>query len=211
MSCMPSATEHLVDYQGLADVNPDGFSFPITWDSLTASLAPYEGAPRATRVEPQAVPVQAKIVELIPKISAPSSPPPSEPSSSSPPPRTKDRWEMVVPEMVRTQEKTFAPVIGAPRRVPPPDDSRLLPPPLFASFHKQSLFSRALSIFGKRDSRAEEQSRLPVLARRQAPAPPKPSLSPAELEARRAAREMLLSRIARAVRNPSIHDPGDER
>ena len=204
MSCMPGVAEHLVDDQSLTDTNPYGFVFPVTWDSLTASLVPDEGPPQARRVEPTVIVVQPEIVELVPTITAPSSPPPSP----LPPPRANERWEMVVPEMVRTQDKTFAPVVGPPRRVPPPEDSRLLPPPLFASFQKQSLFSRALSMFGKRNSRTEEQSRLPVLARRQAPppqVPPKPSLSPAEMEARRAAREMLLSRIARAVQIGRAH------
>ena len=183
---MLSATEHLQEYQSLAGDRPHRFAFPVTWTSLTASLQLDEGTSHAVEIESAAL-------ELVLRASAP--PPP--------PPNTNDRWEMVVPQMVRTRDKTFEPVAETSRRVPPPVDSRLLPPPLFASFQTQSLFSRALSMFGRRTPPPEEQTRLPVVARREPPHPqpaPKPALSPAEMEARRAARELLLSKIARAVR-----------
>ncbi len=191
---MLNATHKYEEFQGLAGEQPHRFSFPITWNSLTASLALDEAAVAKSK-SPLEIHLESELLELVttPRVS----PPPSSGANG--------RWEMVVPRMVRTQNKTFAPVGDSPHGVPPPPDPRLLPPPLFSNYQTQSLFSRALSMFGKRPRRLlespapPEPSPLPVVARRE-PVRAQPTLSPAEMEARRAARELLLSKIARSVR-----------
>jgi hypothetical protein len=192
---MLSATRKYEQLQSLTGEQPHGFVFPVTWNSLTASLA-LDEAPVATSKSPLEIHLESELLELV---AAPhvASPPRTEP----PPPGANGRWEMVVPQMVRTRNKTFEPVADSPRSVAPPSDPRLLPPPLFSSFQPQSLFSRAVSLFGRRPQRLLESAAPP-----EPPPPSRPTVSPAEMEARRAARELLLSKIARSMRGR-----GDER
>jgi hypothetical protein len=184
---MLSATHKYEGFQGLTGEQPHPFAFPITWNSLTASLELDESI-GSTSKSPLEVHLELELLELV------AAPRPSVPPS---PPSANGRWEMVVPQMVRTHDRTFEPVGESQRSVPPPADPRLLPPPLFASFQTQSLFSRAASMFGKRTHAMLESPAAP------APPPlppPKPAVSAAEMEARRAARELLLSKIAKSVR-----------
>lgn len=197
---MLSATHKYEEFQGLAGEQPHRFAFPVTWNSLTASLA-LDEAPVAKSKSPLEIHLESELLELV-----------AVPSATPPPPSgSNGRWEMVVPQMVRTQNRTFEPVGGSSRSVPPPPDPRLLPPPLFSNYQTQSLFSRALSMFGKRprplleSPKPPEPSRLPAAARPE-PVRPRPTLSLEEMEARRAARELLLSKIARSMRGK-----GDER
>lgn len=202
---MLSATHKYEKFQGLAGGQPRRFAFPVTWHSLTASLA-LDEAPFTKSRSPLEIHLESELLELVatPRVSTP-------PSSG-----TNGRWEMVVPQMVRTQNRTFEPVDDSPRSVQPPSDPRLLPPPLFSNCQTQSMFSRALSMFGKRtrplleSAAPPEPSRLPVVARSE-PVRPQPTLSPAEMEARRAARELLLSKIARSMRGKGDGGKGDER
>ena len=200
---MLSATHKYEEFQGLAGEQPHRFSFPVTWNSLTTSLA-LDEAPVAKSKSPLEIHLESELLELV------AAPRPSPP----PPSGSNGRWEMVVPQMVRTQNRTFEPVGDATRSVPPPPDPRLLPPPLFSSYQTQSLFSRALSIFGKPPRRLlespapPEPSRFPAVARRE-PVRPQSTLSPAEMEARRAARELLLSKIARSVRGKGDGGKGE--
>lgn len=190
---MLSATRKYEGFQGLTGEQPHPFAFPITWSSLTASLDLDESIGSMSK-SPLEVHLELELLELV---AAP------RPSVPPPPPSANGRWEMVVPQMVRTQDRTFEPVGESRRSVPPPTDPRLLPPPLFSSFQTQTLFSRAASMFGKRprpllESPApREPVRLP---------PPIPAVSAAEMDARRDARELLLSKITRSVRGK-----GDER
>lgn len=197
---MLSAAHKYEEFQSLAGEHPRHFAFPVTWKSLTASLT-LDETPVAKGKSPLEIHLESELLELVaaPRVPAP------------PPSGSNGRWEMVVPQMVRKQDKTFEPVVDAARSVPPPSDPRLLPPPLFSSFQTQSLFSRAASMFGRRPRRLlespapSEPSRPPAAARPE-PVRPQPILSPEEVAARRAARELLLSKIARSVRGK-----GDEQ
>lgn len=121
-----------------------------------------------------------------------SSVPPAVPQTES---GSNGRWEMVVPKMVRTGKKTFEPARwpfpDVAREVLASPDPRLLPPPLFANYETQSLLSQAFTVIGKR-TRALLES--PTSS---ASAPP---ISSPEMEERHVARELFLSKIARAVR-----------
>lgn len=187
---MLSATRKYEGFKGPTGEQPHRFVFPVTWNSLTAPLA-LDEAPVAKSKSRLEIHLDSELLELVAAPRA-SAPPPAPPPSGA-----NGRWEMVVPQMVRTQNRTFEPVGDSPRGVPPPSDPRLLPPPLFSSFQTQSLFSRAVSMFGRRPQALLESPATPEPARLP---PPRPAVSAAEMEARRAARELLLSKIARSVR-----------
>ena len=171
---------------GRAKEQPRRFHFAATWSSLTAHLQLRESTGRT-----YAAHLQSSALALASPAVSPLAPRRELPSNG--------RWEMVVPKMVRTGRKTFEPAI-----LNSPSAPALLPfeaPPMFANYGAQPFLSRAFSVIGRR-TRAllagpapPETSGVPVLVQRNPRGP--------EIQDRNAARELLLSKIAQALRNRS--------
>ncbi len=153
---------------------PRCFQFTITWSSLTAGLQLRETAGRTCARTP---PSQVLV-----------------PTAHTPQAESNGRWEMVVPKMVRTGPKSFPSANSFRPSEAAAAASSAFSRPMFANFGAQPFLSRAFSVIGRR-TRA-------LLA---GPAPaPAPALVPlaaatgATLD-RRAARELFLSHIAKAL------------
>jgi hypothetical protein len=172
---------------------PRCFHFAITWSSLTAGLQLRETVGRTYAKPPQS---QA----LVPAArSTPAAPRTPQPESSG-------RWEMVVPKMVRTGPKSS----GSTNSFKPPEAAAgtgsSSSQPMFANFGAQPFLSRAFSVIGRR-------TRALLAGPAPAAPPPSPALVPlaaanGEMYDRRAARELFLSHIAKALHNrpPSPSD-----
>ena len=153
---------------------PRPFPFTVSWSSLTAGLQPREIADRA-----RAVPQEFSTALTV-------APPMDVPVFEAPATASSGRWEMVVPKMVRTGRGTFERVDTPPAqsvaddRLPAP-----LPAPMFANYTREPLFSKALSLIGRRT-----RALLPA-----------PSVVADDTAERIAAREQWLSRITKSLRN----------
>jgi hypothetical protein len=178
------------DQGGRRTEQPKCFHFTITWSSLTAELQLRETTGR-TYAEPRQSQALAPVARGIPAV------------AHKPEPEVSGRWEMVVPKMVRTGSKSFA----SPSSFRSPEAAdRTGPhssPPMFANFGAQPFLARAFSVIGRR-TRALLAGPAPAA---QAPAPaliPRAAASGETLD-RRAARELFLSHIAKALhsRTPS--------
>jgi hypothetical protein len=163
---------------------PRCFQFTITWSSLTAQLQLRETTGRTYAQRPQS---QA----LVP--AARSTPA----AARTPQPESSGRWEMVVPKMVRTGTKSFA----SANSFNPPEAAAgtgsSSSQPMFANFGAQPFLSRAFSVIGRR-------TRALLAGPAPAAPPPAPALVPlaaasGETLDRRAARELFLSHIAKAL------------
>ena len=162
---------------------PRCFHFTVTWSSLTAQLQLRKATGR-TYAKPSQSQALAPATRSIPAV------------ARIPEPELSGRWEMVVPKMVRTGPKSFA---SASSFRPPQTAAGSSPsssPPMFANFGAQPFLSRAFSVIGQR-TRA-------LLAGPAPAAPTPPALVPLaaasrEMDDRRAARELLLSQIAKTL------------
>jgi hypothetical protein len=163
---------------------PRCFHFTVTWSSLTAHLQLRETTGR-TYAKPSQSQALTSATRSIPAV------------ARIPEPELSGRWEMVVPKMVRTGPKSFA---SASSFRPPQTAAGSSPsssPPMFANFGAQPFLSRAFSVIGQR-------TRALLAGPAPAPPTPAPALVPLvaasqELHDRRAARELLLSQIAKAL------------
>ena len=187
-----------VDANGGPLEQPRSFQFAVTWSSLTTHLQLREAADRtyATHLPSSAL-----------TLAVPSALPPlaQEPAMGS-----TGRWEMVVPKMVRTGHKTFAPARPFP---PSGSEAEAVPPhysPLFASFTTQPFLARAFSVIGRRTRAllpapdASAAAGALLLDRRNPRGPQRDERRLAApsgaMQDRHANRELLLSKIARALR-----------
>ena len=172
------------DEGGRRTEQPRCFHFTVTWSSLTAQLQLRETTGR-THAEPRQSQALAPVARGIPAV------------AHKPEPEVSGRWEMVVPKMVRTGPKSFA----SPSSFRSPEAAdRTGPhssPPMFPNFGAQPFLSRAFSVIGRR-TRALLAGPAPPA---QAPVPALVPLAAASGETldRRAARELFLSHIAKAL------------
>jgi hypothetical protein len=172
------------DQGGRRTEQPRCFHFTITWSSLTAQLQL-----RETTRHDCAKPPQSQALALAAR-GIPA-------AAHKPEPEVSGRWEMVVPKMVRTGPKSFA--SASSFRSPEAADGTgpYSSPPMFANFGAQPILSRAFSVIGRR-TRALLAGPAPAA---QAPVPALVPLAAANGETldRRAARELFLSHIAKAL------------
>jgi len=179
------------DQGGRRTEQPRCFHFTITWSSLTAQLQLRETTGR-TYAEPRQSQALAPVARGIPAV------------AHKPEPEVSGRWEMVVPKMVRTGPKSFTSASAFRSPEAAAETRPSFSAPMFANFGAQPFLSRAFSVIGRR-TRA-------LLA---GPAPaaqtPPPALVPLAAANggtldRRAARELFLSHIAKALhsRPPSV-------
>jgi hypothetical protein len=110
-------------------------------------------------------------------------------------PDSNDRWEMVLPQMVRSGHKTFAPAGSLTPSGEVGGASPPYAPPMFTNFEAQQFLSKAFSAIG-RCTRA-------LLA---SPAPLADNEAVGVHQDKYAAREVFLSKIAKALhrRTPDV-------
>jgi hypothetical protein len=183
---------------------PRDFLFAVTWSTLMSSLEPIHAADPnfANAVEPIETPGQ--VPSFVPAVVSVER---EAAANWRAEPESKGRWEMVVPKMDRTAARSSLP----PRTVPSP---RTAPRFLFAHQHEDRTsvpqkpwLSRTLAaVSGRtRSLLAVESENLQPLRM----SPPKSISSSDQLtkgepiKDKRTERELVLARIARAVRSRS--------